>query len=65
MYGVRIKTNAREARILSAIVSPTRSFVPTGQRGVYVMETDDEILAIRDADFLAERGVEVLGIDER
>lgn len=51
MIGIKIRTNAQHARQLSAMLSPTRSFVPVA-RGVYVMECTDEVQAIRDADFL-------------
>ncbi len=61
-HGITIKTNARDARLLSAIVSPTRDFLPTGERGVYFMADPDECRALRDAEMLAERGVTVLAV---
>ena len=61
-HGTVIKANARDAKTLSAILSPTRDFVPTDTRGQYVMEAADEVQALRDADFLAERGVVIVEV---
>lgn len=63
-WSLSIRATKAEAKKLSAIVSPTRNFEPTAQRGVYSMTSDSEVLSMRDADFLARMGVEVLAIDQ-
>lgn len=62
-WSLSIRATKAEAKKLSAIVSPTRNFEPTAQRGVYAMTSNSELLTIRDADFLANMGVEVLSIE--
>ncbi|KQP63026.1 hypothetical protein [Nocardioides sp. Leaf285] len=62
--GVTVRATAREARTLSALVSPTRSFVATPVRGEYFMPAPSASLAVRDAAFLAENGVEVVAVHE-
>ena len=52
MTGILIKTNARHAKELSAMLSPTRSFEPTGVRGQYLMKFNTVEEAIRGVDFL-------------
>lgn len=63
-FGTKIKSNARDAQRFSALLSPTRSFVATDKRGVYFMPADDEVTALRDADFLAANGATVIEIVE-
>lgn len=62
-YGVTIESNARQAKRLSALLSPTRNSVPTGQRGRFFMAATDEVQSLRDADFLTAYGVDVRGLD--
>lgn len=54
MFGVQIRTNAAHARLLSGLLSPTRSFVGVA-RGTFVMEAADEVQALRDFDFLTSQ----------
>ena len=59
-HGVTIQSTAREAKRLSALVSATRTFEPTGVRGQFFIEAADEVRALHDADFLAGYGVKVV-----
>lgn len=63
-WSLTIRATAAEAKKLSAIVSPSRNFEPTGRRGEYAMTSNSEVLSIRDADFLAGMGVEILSIEQ-
>jgi len=62
MHGVTIKSNAREAKRLSALVSATRNFEPTGVRGEFFIPAEDEVRALRDAEFLADNGATVTAV---
>lgn len=62
MNGVTIRTNAREAKRLSALVSATRNFEPTGVRGEFFIACDDEVKALRDSEFLASNGATVVAV---
>lgn len=53
MTGIIVKTNARHARQLEALLSPTRTFVGI-DRGKYFME-GTEVQALRDYDFLVSQ----------
>lgn len=61
-HGVNVKTNAREAKRLSALISPTRSLEPTPARGVYYLAASDEVQAMRDAEFLTDNGAAVISV---
>jgi hypothetical protein len=62
--GTLIHSNAREAASLAAQLSPTRCFVQI-ERGVYFMEARDEVQALRDVDFLSDRGARVLSLSQK
>lgn len=59
---VTVRTNAAEARRLSAI-SPSRNLERTGTRGVYTLTCAGEVAALRDAATLTEYGAQVLSVD--
>lgn len=59
-HGVVVKTNARQARRYAALLSPTREFEPTARRAHYILPAVDEVQALRDAEFLRGRGINVL-----
>jgi len=64
MNGTLIKANGAQAKHFSSLLSPTRNFQPTGKRGEYFMAAADEVVALRDAEFLRENGAVVLAVVE-
>ena len=58
-HGVTIRSNARDAKRLSALVSATRNFEGTGTRGEFFIPADGEVQALRDAEFLTDNGATV------
>lgn len=61
MHGIVIRSTCREAHRLEALVSPTRDFRQAGDQ-TYVMEASDEVQALRDADFLASCGAQIVRV---
>lgn len=51
MFGYKVKCDARTARNIAAILSPTRNFVAI-DRGVYFMDCTNDVQVDRDIDFI-------------